>query len=320
MEKNKKVLDATEVLKKQPNYFMNGLHDEALADDKVHDVKKKAIERKIKSLTEESEEFFNELRATNEYKQEFNKILKLYKIADQQEIYGAVNMQRSSIEDFRGIPKAVIKNYPFIENLYSPEKQTSAGCLVATAKAYKLALFVTLRDALMKDEMQVLSYDKRPFYIKKLAECDIDIDRLKEYRAFRLKSGSKIVAVKDETKKPLPEIKVLFPQIEKEVRRSISVAVKRFRQETVAKGQSFLVNNKKALELEQKYINLIKQDFGTNLVRYNRDCERANDVVNTYFDVNGHSVAKYSDIGRAIIKEGAVVVVESEPEGGVQPK
>lgn len=313
---NKEKVTLKDLTNVKPDKFIDTIHEIALEENKIFDAEKKLIKKQIALLKDEAEDFFDKVRQTNEYKKEFNKALKLYKLADVQEHRGAYRMQKHNIGRYNSFPEGILQKYPFIKDSYKPESFSDNNLLLAEAKKHKLALFLYFRDWTMVKWHKRMDLPAMNDYIAKtLAACDINTSELKNYRSYRLSTGGKVVAVKDETRKPLPANDILFPQIDDEMDRVISVAVKRFRQKTAKTDTVFTVFNNKATKLAKKYSELVKQDLINRPTRYSRNlCSNANDVIDSYFDENGHGKAKANTLDKLIIKEGVIVIAENNDE------
>jgi len=274
------------------------------------------------SLKEEAQAFFSAIRAEKQYQDAFDYFVAQYKHTQLLEEYEGraqtsqelrMSNQIRFIQTQLPIFASKLKSQEYYQamKIFDKEYETLKEELGVLKEAFIKVLFLAAKHGL--NEVQEKAF------VLALANVDVDTTKedLKEIPLFNVKNEKKYVGVKQERpKSDCPTYAMLQKQLPERILESIATTIKRMTKQAIIKRKksdfTLEFNNQEISKLIDSYAETILQDYQQQTNRYLKECHSTMDVVNTYFDINGRSRAKYKSLSQDLEK---FAIVKELPQG-----
>ena len=271
---------------------------------------------KENALFDEKQAFFNAVRANKQYQDDYDYNVMQYRHMELRDEYEGLERTTKELRMVNQVKFMQSQLPVFAQSLthqeyyeamkqFDKEVKTTEQELKRLKDVFKNVLFIAAKNGLTDLQEKAL--------IAALAKIDVDTtkDDLKEVKLFDVKNEKKYVGVKKERpRQDCPTYDMLAEQLPERMIESIATTIKQISKRAMKKrkhsGFTLEFNNQEMLKLAKDYSAKILADYEARTERYTKECHSTMDVINTYFDINGRSTAKFKALTQDLEKHAEV--------------
>jgi hypothetical protein len=277
---------------------------------------------KQNALFDEKKAFFDAVKAQKQYQDDYDYNVMQYRYMKLQDEYEGVERTSKELRMINQVKfmqaqlplftsKLSQDEYHKALNAFEREYDTLEEELGTLKKAFKEVLFLAAKNGLSEFQEKAL--------IAALAKVEVDTTKadLSEVKLYDVQNEKKYVGVrKDRPKNDCPTYDVLEEQLPERMIESIATAIKQISKRAMNKRNpsefTLEFDSKQMKRLAHSYANQILDSYKKEPARYTKECHSTMDVVNTFFDRNGKSRAKYKALAQDLMKYAEVKEVNNK--------